>query len=318
MSNYFQDFITTQKQAISLVQNEQYEESLSLLESAKAKFPDRLDRIGHWKAGIFMLEGKEKEALSELNEVLDQKLWWNPAILMNDEELKPLQDSQEFTEIIKRCTERYEKEKEGMDSILQVKGNPQADTAICSLHWKGSNAKDYALQWSDPDILSKYLLGFVQSSQLFSFNSYTWDEWDIAEKDVTRHFHEFNKSYNLEKKEIILSGSSQGGKVAVELLLKNNHLGCKGFLALVPSFTGTDDMKKILEDNIHKNVRGCVITGDQDPFYEQTVHVVNLLKERGVPCKLIVNKGMGHELPNDLSDQLNEAVDFIVNKEAAF
>lgn len=313
MSNDFQEFVKIQKNAVNLVQEEQLEESQLLLEAAKIKFPERLDRIGHWKAGIFMLQGKRREAISELKEVVNRGLWWNPEILMNDEELEPLKGSREFNEIINRCAEMYDKDKESISASLQVEGNPQANTAIYSLHWKGSNAKDFASQWSDPEILSSYLMGFVQSSQLFSFNSYIWDEWDVVEKDVSKVFHEFHETYHLKEKVNIISGTSQGGKAAIELILKNKFLGFKGFIALVPSFTDCEDIKSILQDNLETNVRGCVITGDQDPFYDQTVKVVNELNENGVSCKLIINKEMGHELPHDFAHQIHEAVAFITN-----
>ncbi|WP_394218814.1 alpha/beta hydrolase [Halobacillus trueperi] len=316
MSNYLQEFVETQKQAISLVQKEQFKESQILLEEAKSKFPERLDRIGHWKAGIFMLEDKRAEAITELKEVLDRGLWWNPEILMNDEELQPLKESKEFNEIIKRCTEMYGKYKEEACATLQVEGNPQANTAIYSLHWKGSNAKDFASQWSEPEILSEYLMGFVQSSQLFSFDSYAWDEWDVVEKDVREKFLEFKERYNIDEKKFIIAGASQGGRAAVELLLKNSLPGLKGFLAFVPSFTDSDDIESILAEGVKENTRGCVITGDKDPFYHQTVKVVNGLNERGVPCKLIVNKGMGHVLPDDFAQQLRECVDFILNNKS--
>ena len=313
MPDQFQEFVNTQQQAISLVQREQLKESRILLEEAKKKFPERLDRIGHWKAGIFMLEGNRAGAISELNEVLDRGLWWNPEILMNDEELEPLKESQDFHDIINRCTKMYDKNQKSTCAHLQVEGNSQSNTAIYSLHWKASNARDFAFQWDTPEVLSNYLIGFVQSSQLYSFNSYVWDEWEVVEEDVRKMHREFKETCDLGGKDRLLSGASQGGKTAVELLLKNNTLGFKGFIAFVPSFTDSDEIENILQDHVKEHVRGCLITGDKDPFYDQTVKVANVLNAKGVPCKLIVNKGMGHVLPDDLAEQLQEAVDFILN-----
>jgi len=85
-------FTNIQQKAVNLVQEENYTDAVLLLEKAKAQFPGKLDRLGHWKAGIYMLQGNNDKAISELSEVLDQGLWWNPELLTNDTELQPLKD----------------------------------------------------------------------------------------------------------------------------------------------------------------------------------------------------------------------------------
>ena len=186
------------------------------------------------------------------------------------------------------CKEKYEAEKKNAKASLQVVGNPQANTSIFALHWKGSNAKDFTEQWSESAILSKYLLGFPQSSQLFSYECYSWDNQDVAEKDVTDTFNKFKKNYNLAAKQNIIAGASQGGKTAIELSLKNNSANFNGFIAIVPSCESTEEIEEILQLNCEIKVRGCVITGDKDPFYDKTLKTVDILRENGVPCKLIV------------------------------
>ncbi|MFC4025493.1 DUF3089 domain-containing protein [Oceanobacillus longus] len=308
-------FIKIQQKAVNLVQEENFTEAALLLEKAKEQFPGKLDRLGHWKAGIYMLQGNNDQAISEISEVLDQGLWWNPELLTNDTELQPLKEKEEFQKVLKLCKEKYEAEKKNAKASLQVVGNPQANTSIFALHWKGSNAKDFTEQWSESGILSKYLLGFPQSSQLFSYECFSWDNQGVAEKDVTDTFNQFERKYDLATKENIIAGASQGGKTAIELSLKNNLERINGFIAIVPSFENTEEIEEILQLNCEINVRGCVITGDKDPFYNMTLKTVAILRDNGVPCKLIVKKGMGHSLPDDLTNQLIEAVEYISEKQ---
>lgn len=312
-SNY--RFTKIQQKAVNLVQEENFTEAALLLEKAKEQFPGKLDRLGHWKAGIYMLQGNNDKAISELFEVLDRGLWWNPELLTNDTELQPLKEKVEFQKVLELCNEKYEAEKKNAKVSLQVVGNPQANTSIFALHWKGSNAKDFTEQWSESAILSKYLLGFPQSSQLFSYECYSWDNQDVAEKDVTDTFNQFKRKYDLAAKENIIAGASQGGKTAIELSFKNNLAKFNGFIAIVPSFENTEEIEEILELNCEINIRGCVITGDKDPFYDKTLKAVDILRENGVPCKLIVKEGMGHSLPDDLTNQLIEAVEYISEKQ---
>lgn len=302
-------FVNAQQKAVNLVQEGDFAEASLLLEQAKKQFPKKLDRLGHWKAGIYMLQGNNDKAISELNEVLNRGLWWNPELLMNDTELNPLKENEAFQKIVKRCKEKYEAEKKNAKASLQVVGNPEADTSIFALHWKGSNAENFLDQWSESAILSNYLFGFPQSSQLFSYDCYSWDNQEVAEKDVTDTFNQFSGKYHLAAKENIIAGASQGGKTAIELSIKNNSTKFKGFIAIVPSFENTQELESI---NRELNVRGCVITGDKDPFYDKTIEAVDILRSNGIPCKLIVNRDMGHILPDDLPSQVNEAVDYIL------
>jgi predicted esterase len=307
------DFSKIQHAAMSLVQEENYEAALKLLEEAKPFFTEKLDRIGHWKSGIYMLQGKHKDALSELEEVLNKGLWWNPVILENDSELQPLKGTKEFQAILEVCSKRYEEEKSGSHASLQVQGNPKAETSILALHWKGSNAKDFAEQWSKEVILSRYLIGFSQSSQLFSYNCYAWDDPNIAEADIVETYNHFKEKYELLSNMTILAGASQGGNKSIELALQENAVDVLGFVALVPAITDIEAMEKLVRESVNSSVRGCVITGDQDPFYEKTVEAVDALNANGVACKLIVNEGLGHQLPEEFSNQLTEAVEFVLN-----
>ncbi|MRG88118.1 alpha/beta hydrolase [Salinibacillus xinjiangensis] len=300
-------FTKIQQEAISYVKNKEYAEALNLLEKAKSTFPEKLDRLGHWSANIYCLQGKQQEAIAELRGVLDGGMWWNPELLDSDPELSPLKDSEEFEQILEKCRGRYVEEKGAAAASLQVEGDPKSSTSIFAIHWKGSNAKEFAAQWSDPRLLKNYLLGFPQSSQLFSYNSYSWDDAAIAKADITDTFRQFMTTYNGRDKNNILAGASQGGRLAMELGIQ----GFRGFIALVPAIEHVnfaDDFQP------GPGVRGCVITGDQDPFYEATLDAIERLKARGVPCKLIVREGMGHTLPGDFAELVQDAVDFILGK----
>lgn len=310
-TNRQQSFTGLQREAVALVENKQCDAALELLEEGKVQYPERLDRIGHWKAGIYMLLGKKDRAVTELQQELDQGVWWNPSLLEQDEELAPLQGSEEFQRILSQCAERFEEADRAASAELETTGNPEADVAIVALHWKGSNAADFAAQWSDPVILARYFFGFVQSSQVFSKDIYHWDDPDTAAADVTSMYQRFYQSFPTEKKRILAAGASQGGKTVIELLLQNKLPEVESFLAFVPSFTDVDKLAALFGDQDVSDVKGCVITGDEDPFYEETKKVVELLQSKGADCRLMVIEGMGHRLPDELAENLQEAVDYL-------
>ncbi|MDQ0481846.1 alpha/beta hydrolase [Guptibacillus hwajinpoensis] len=309
------NFANLQKHVIELVQEKRSDEALAIMEDAKKDFPNKIDRLGHWKANLYSIEGKKEEALAELNEVLANGLWWNPELLTSDPELDILKDTTEFKNIVNTCQSIFEKEKEAAQTEWNVLGNPLSDTVIFPLHWKGSNVVDFSIQWSEEKLVSNYLLGIPQSSQLFSYACYSWDDIDIASNDVRTTFREFEKSYNLNDKKVILAGASQGANIAAQLSLHSDVEEFNEFIAIAPAFE-VIELEKLITTNLNGKVRGCIITGDKDPFYESVLKAVTLFETYQIPCKLIVMKGIGHTLPDDFPDVVEQAVNFVKNKES--
>ncbi|WP_082233105.1 hypothetical protein [Halobacillus massiliensis] len=305
-------FIDIQQEAFNLVKNKKYGEVLDLLENAKKEFPLKMDRIGHWCAGIHILQDNHGKALEELRDVLNHGLWWNPVILQNDPDLNPIKNSKEFSAVIKDCTTSYQKEKKEASAYLEVKGNQESPVSLLALHWKGSNSSDFADQWDKHAIHAKYLTAYLQSSQLFSYNCYSWDDYKTAEKDIRSNFQEYQKKYSSRNQTHIIAGASQGGKTAIEFILQEKKADFKGFIAVVPSFTNTMELEEALNKTPSPKIKGCVITGTEDPFYEQTLQAVEMLNDNGINCRIIVKEGMGHTLPNDFSSILQEAVEEIM------
>ena len=307
------EFADLQNQVIELVHKGDKREALLIMEEGKVSFPQKRDRLCHWKTNIYVMEGKQEEALAELNEALENGFWWNPEILTSDPELKDLQTSSEFQRIVEQCHTMFEAEKESATAELVIQGNPNADTVVFPLHWKGSNGKEFALQWTDEKIGSKYFMGFPQSSQLFSYRCYSWDDATLASKDVRRMYHQFEQDYNVSRENVILAGASQGGNIATQMSLNADVEEFDQFIAVVPAFD-IDSLEEIIRTNLNPNVRGCIITGDKDPFYEGVLEAVNLFEKNNISCKLIVKEGMGHTLPDDFPNVLDEAVRFVTNR----
>lgn len=307
-------FSECQNRVINLVQKNRLDESLSLMEKAKEEFPKKVDRLGHWKANVYCLKGEGDEAISELQEVLDKGLWWNPEILAEDPELDMIKETKEFKNILGQCSSLYRTSVSSSQTLLKVEGNRDADTAIFSLHWKASNAEDFSLQWNDKGLLEKYLIGFPQSSQLFSYGCYSWDDAEKSKRDIEKTFHQFSKEYSIDQEKTIIAGASQGGGRAIELCLDEEEVNFERFIVVVPAFESLDKIEESIRTNSNKNVRGCMITGDQDPFYRDALKVASLFETAGIPCKLIVKEGMGHVFPDDFSRVFEEAVNDVLLK----
>lgn len=301
-------FIELQKELLCLFELGKYDEVHSLIEKEQNKFPERLDKTIFWRACAYSMQGNQKDALAVLKEGLQNGIWWNPLILTRDQELNNLQNIEEFQIIVNECQAILENHKHISTPQLFTYGNDQSNTGLFSLHWRGSNVKNFAPYWFDNSLLDDFLFAFPQSSQVFGYNAYCWDNQNISIEEITDSFRDFKEKFNT--KQDIIAGASQGGKLAIELSLNGNILGTKGFIAVIPAIQDVTSLESLLMRNRNK-MRGCIITGDKDPFYNKTVELVKLLEENEIPCKLIVKEGLGHFFPTDFTHLLKEAVEFI-------
>ncbi|RVT57198.1 DUF3089 domain-containing protein [Niallia taxi] len=299
------EFVELQRKVFGLYKLGKYDEIHSLIEKVQDKFPEKLDKTIFWRACAYSVQGKQENAIAALKDGLQKGIWWNPLTLTRDQDLNNLKNIEEFETIVNECQEILESRKHKSKPQLFIYGNDKSNTGLISLHWRGSNVKDFAPYWFDN---REFLFAFPQSSQVFGYNTYCWDNQKITVEEITASFREFKEKFNT--KQDIMAGASQGGKLAIELSLNGNALGTKGFIAVIPAIKDVASVERLLVGNGNK-IKGCIITGDKDPFYNKTVELVNLLEENEFQCKLLVKEGLGHFFPADFADLLKEAIEFI-------
>ncbi|MCU5224447.1 MULTISPECIES: DUF3089 domain-containing protein [Bacillus] len=299
-------FVELQNELFRLFEKREFEAIYRCIDKAKREFPERIEKTSFWEACAFSAEGKYEEAIVSLNEALEKGIWWNPHTLMQDEDLKGLREKTAFKMIVKKCEEIFKKQQLTANPKLFTYGNEKAKAGLFSLHWRGSHIDDFAPYWCEEEILHEYILGFSQSSQIHGMKSYSWDNHEIAIKDVMKTFNDFVNKYNLE--DIIIAGASQGGNIAIELALKN-MLATQKFIAVIPAIRDVKAIESIVASNDITNVEGYIVTGDKDLFYENTLQLMLMFEEYNVNCKLIVREGLGHLFPEDFKQILKNIME---------
>ncbi|MFD2045512.1 TPR end-of-group domain-containing protein [Ornithinibacillus salinisoli] len=302
-------FISLQNNLFTAFGMEEFEKVHSLIDQARVEYPERLDKTCFWRACAYAVQGKKTLAISALEEGLSNGVWWNSFTLTHDPDLKSLHERDDFKRIVNKCEDILQTRNHNSESQLYIYGNEKADIGIFSLHWRGSNVKDFATYWFDNDLLNNYLFGFLQSSQVYGYNAYCWDNSNIALEEICESFMDYKGKYHTQQD--LLAGASQGGKLAMELCLKNT-LGVKGFISVIPAIKDVFAFENLIKNEDKENIKGCIITGDKDPFYQQTLELVALFEEYNIPVKLIVIEGLGHFFPNNFTSLVKEAVDFIL------
>lgn len=304
------EFVERQKELFSLFGKGNMNDASSLIGKIKAEFPKRLDKIIFWEACVLSNQGKADEAIAALQEGLKEGIWWNPYILTADKDLQNLQTHHEFKKIVLKCEEILNSQQKGTAAELFIYGHPQSEIGIFSMHARGTNVKDFAPYWLSEKGETSYLLGFPQSSQIFGCNAYCWDDQGSAINDIKQAFKTFREKYPT--KSAIIGGASQGGKLSIELCLGSTLPEIKGFIAVMPAVKDAAAIETLLEETNHSDLRGCIIIGDQDPFYKNNLQLIQILEANHIDCKLIVKDGLNHFFPEDFPQLLSEAVEFIL------
>ncbi|MGM8215932.1 TPR end-of-group domain-containing protein [Bacillaceae bacterium W0354] len=301
------NFIDLQNRLFKVFGEKDYDAAKEIIQQATKLFPERLDKTLFWKACLYSTLNESNKAVDALNEGLSKGFWWNPALLLNDPDLKPIHDVAEFKEVIKKCEDIFHNVSHQSKAETFIYGNHEAKRAILILHWRGSNVKDFAPNWLDSELEKENFFIFPQSSQIFSYNSYCWDDETLARKEIEQAYYQLIDKYNGDDK--IIAGASQGGKLAIDLCLDDSFAITK-FISVIPAIKSLEEYEKLLKSNTLKNISGHIITGDQDYFYDKTVELSKLLMEHGIKCELHVIKGLGHHFPENFINLLKQ----ILNK----
>ncbi|WP_416825832.1 hypothetical protein [Ectobacillus polymachus] len=151
----------------------------SLLDQGFIDFPQHISELYYWKAQLYLKLGEYNLAVAELHKGIEKGGWWNPVSLTTKPEWKVLYGYDEFDRIVRHCSHQLEKESKDSKWKLLIKGE-QSERALFSIHWKGSNVKDFSQYWS----CSNLKMGFLQSSQVHAYHSFNWDQHDIALQDM--------------------------------------------------------------------------------------------------------------------------------------
>jgi hypothetical protein len=199
---------------------------------------------------------------------------------------------------------------QGRHSGAAFRIRQDAKAAIFSLHWRNSNVEEFAPYWLDERTTDRYLFGFPQSSQICGYKAYCWDDRETAWKDIERTYAAFKKGRSFGT--AILAGASQGGVLAVELCFCAPFLDTSGFIAVVPAIKDVTSIEKLIKEKRRKDLKGCLITGDKDPYYQKTLELAALFEKEGIPCRCVVKEGMGHVFPDDFTILLEQAVEFLL------
>ncbi len=311
------DFKELMNKIFSLYREEKFEEALEIVQKEKFKYLENLSRLFYYEACLLSVTGKKEDAIKRLNEALNFGFWWSVNTLNYEKDFDSIKENEEFKKIIEKVKsfeEEYKKERKREYILIELKEYEKEKSypLFISLHARDANISYYSSYFKNIEyLINNYFMLFPQSSQKTSFYGYSWDDSIITYNDILEITKEiFNKNNNISKTEIIISGASQGGRISLEIYLKN-ILPCKGWIGIIPAFRDIEYLLNYLESRKNETLKFAFIVGKKDYFYEITNKLNEEIIKRGFNTLFLVNENLGHQIPDNFDELITKCIKFL-------
>jgi predicted esterase len=311
----FEDF---RDEVMVLYGEQKFGEVYDRLTAEAGHFPDNAYDVLYLRSCMAVRTGRPELALQLIRESLDRGFWFGEEVLRSSPSWAPLQGVPEFEELATVSMERAKDAYIGpLMQVVEPVGGCTADApcpTVIALHGNGSNLPQSLRGWrSLPE--EGWLLAGVQSSQIAGYNSFIWDNQDVALSEVAEHYASLVERYNVDAGRVVLAGFSMGGATTLHAVLKNT-IPVEGFILLGPGggyIDTPDEIIPLLESAKGRNLRGYVFLGEQDETIPQdnVRRIVDLLNEQGISTRLEVIPGVRHDYPPTFADHIKRALSFI-------
>lgn len=186
-----------------------------------------------------------------------------------------------------------------------------------AMHGDGDNIKSFIKEWKTEMFLSRgYIVVYAQSSQVYNHKGYSWiSNLDIARNDISRLYKELKRQYFINEECVILGGFSGGAVAAIDIVMEG-VIPIKGLIAICPERKPNSVTISSIKDALCRKVKLVFMEGENSLPVKAQEEMLEMFKNSGLPCKYYINKGLEHEIPNDLDYKLDGILDFIYNEDA--
>jgi len=312
----FLSFEEVDKEVTRMYNGGQFEEAVNLLETVIEKYPDNLYTITSDMSVFYSLMTpiQTEKSMEILKYGYEKGLWYY--IDPEAKRWESCRESSEFQELVTKNNERKEKAQSKAEAKFEVYlpenyCEERSYPLHIAIHGWGEDVEFFRKFWQS-NVLNKDCISlFVQSSRVVSQIGFGWDDVELARKEIKDAYENVLTQYPIDINNITIGGFSQGGTMAMDFAL-NGIIPIKGFIALCPD-QPNNFSKEGIESMIEKNIKGIILTGENDGALPEQKKMVQEFEETGFLYKFTVNTDLGHWFPENLSKQIDEALDYIAS-----
>ncbi|MGH2377225.1 MAG: alpha/beta hydrolase [Candidatus Limnocylindria bacterium] len=298
------DFGDLQAEIVRLRNAGQLSEALDLIRREGHRFPDQAAYTYLASMRLNCELGLIDEGVRVLAEALAAGCRYPLPVLQN-EQFKPLRDVAEFQRLAHHAAMRYDSELGATTPKLVVRRPASTPVGtLLVLHGNNSSTDQTAPHWEHAREL-RWVLAFAQSAEIsWSPGLFVWNDPARARSQVLQHLAELSESVEPPHLPIVLAGFSMGALRALELAasVADRMSGVIAVGAYLPH-----DAAEHLAASL--SIPTAIVIGERDEEGRPGSETIERgLRERGVPVRLEVVPGLGHDYPSDVARRFETAL----------
>ena len=302
--------------AITLLEEEKFEEALALVEQTAAKLQGREFEVSDLTMNILFEAGRTEEALSVWEKGLEEGFFY--FVIPRSDTFDGVRRNDRFRKLVARNNQLREiaqsESKPKYKVIKPASYSPEGSYPLVMIIHGGNQSIVKAMDRWDPTVIGgDVIIAYVQSSGRADTKSYRWDLGGVdiyslptAQDEVLGLYQEIVGAYAVDTDQVTLAGFSQGGNLAL-FMAAEGTIPAKGFIAGCPA-TSTPVPLETARAAAARGIRGTIFVGAEDWTAASAETTVSNFEEAGNPVNHIVMKDKGHEFPDNFDEVLREAV----------
>lgn len=303
-----------------LYQNGDYATALEIATQALEIYPEQRTALDYWRMTMAARIEDRGQTLLVLRQALERGQWYSELLLRRSPSFKSLQGGPDFEELVRLNQEVAEQDSQKGFPVFTLRpekrcqrGGP-ACPLLVGLHTNAGTVTSSLGFWK-PAATAGWLVAAPQSSQAIWKDAYVWDDREIAEAEIQKHFATLRQSYTIDPQRVILAGHSMGGEVAIWSALRG-AIGARGFLAIGPGGPYMDDLAEwgpLLKNRAERSLRGYILLGEKDhSIPQENIHqLADQLESAGIACQIETLSGEGHDYSPGYDAAILRALEYL-------
>jgi predicted esterase len=271
-------------------------EALALLAGAGPELLAWRSELAHLGACLHGSLGERDAAMATLAEAHAAGGWWDPEILVGDDDLSSLAGLPEFAALVESSRARWSRanaEPDRTGDRLALPSGP-ARGLVVALHGAEEDADDAMAAWGSATELGLAVLA-VRSSQRTSPSYRSWPDQERAGAEISGALATLPA--DLRDLPVIATGFSAGGRVALTWALSETPSTVAGVFVVAPAVRGG-----WRQTSAHALEPALLLVGEDDDLHDDVVAAGRTLAASGFGVDVVA--GLGHRFPDDFAERL--------------